>query len=748
MKAKPLLALVLFCAAAHAAHGQQLELEPELEPEPEPELLPAEQAFVFDAVQSGDGRITANWSIADGYYMYRDKMSFDITGQGRLTASAALPEGVMHQDSLFGEVEVYFSSVSTELSVAADGPDGYTLVAAGQGCNLPVGVCYPPMVREVNLAPDSPATPAAAAAGRLNAGQQLRTLLGQAFEQAEFLEVDEAFRLTVEVADPGRLKTAFTIADGYYLYRDKIEFSSEGGARLAEVALPPGEIKNDPYFGEIAILKDDFSAPVTLLRSGPAASQISVHATYQGCAQDGICYSPVNKTFSLKLPAIISAASADGGARPGGGASAPAAFMAASLGTLLGAFLAGILLTFTPCVLPVLPILSGVIVGQGSAMTRGKAAGLVLVYVLGSTAAYAAIGAVAGATGEQLQAYFQNIWAIGLLSAVLLSMALSMFGLFKLQTPSSIQAKWQRQAHRLSGNVPLVFALGAVSAVIVGACVSPVLISFLGLAVSTGDPALGAAMMAAMAFGMGVPLIALGLGAGYLLPKAGPWMQTLNHLFGVMLIAVAIYLLGALPEVPVLLLWGVFLIIVSVYLGATQPTPAQAGGWRRLVKGAGLVLLIWGAAALVGGFFGQRDLLRPLPAGLLAGAPERPPAQAPLFTRVGSVAELDRHLARAAADGRLVMLEYYADWCVDCTRMEQTTFRDPRVAEVLRRDFVALKVDVTDPRDAHGKALKKRFGVFGPPAVLLFDRRGAPLADKHFYGYLGSADFLALITSL
>jgi len=748
MKTKPLPAPVLtlvltlvFCyAAAGAAHGRQTE------------LLPAEQAFVFDAAPSGNGRITANWRIADGYYLYRDKISFHITGQGRLTASAVLPRGVLHQDSLFGEVEVYFSSFDTELSVAADGPHGYTIVAAGQGCNLPVGVCYPPMVRKVSLAADSPATPAAAPAPSLDAGRQLRALLGGAFQQTEFLEVDDAFGLTIRVAAPNRLESAFTIADGYYLYRDKIRFSSEGGVRVAEVSLPPGNLKSDPYFGEIAILRDDFSAPLTLQRPGPAASQISVHATYQGCAEDGICYSPVNKTFSLKLPALISTASASGGAPPPGGApSAPATFMAASLGTLLGALLAGILLTFTPCVLPMLPILSAVIVGQEGEMTRSKAGALVLAYVLGSTAAYAAIGALAGATGEQLQAYFQNIWAIGALSAVLLTMALSMFGLFKLQTPSLIQAKWQHQARRLSGRLPLVFALGAVSAVIVGACVSPILISFLGLAVSTGDPASGAAMMAAMALGMGVPLMALGLGAGYLLPRAGAWMQTVNHLFGVMLIAVAIYLMGALPEVPVLLLWGVFFIILSVYLGATQPTPAQAGGWRHLVKGAGLVLLIWGSAALIGGFFGQRDLLRPLPAGLFTGAAERQPGQmqqAPLFTRVGSVAELDRHLARAAADGRLVMLEYYADWCVDCARMEQTTFRDPRVAEILRRDFVALQVDVTDPRDAHGKALKKRFDVFGPPAVLFFDRHGAPIADKHFYGYLDSADFLALITSL
>lgn len=597
--------------------------------------------------------------------------------------------------------------------------------------------------------------------------EQLRALIGEGFEQPAFLDVDDAFQLEIKSIEPNRLETTFAIADGYYLYRDKIKFRSEHGVRVVDAALPPGEIKNDAYFGEIAVFKHDFSAPITLQRAGPATAAINVHATYQGCAEDGICYPPVTKIFSVELPQIIAGALAQSGDQQPARDNrtfAGAQFIRASVastavaglpGILLGAFLAGLLLTFTPCVLPMLPILSGVIAGHGKKITRRKGGTLALAYVLGTMVTYAAIGALAGATGAQLQAYFQNIWAIGVLVAVLVVMALSMFGFFTLQVPSFIQAKWQSKTRSLGGSLPLVFVLGAVSAVIVGACVSPVLISFLGLAVSAGNPWLGAGMMMAMALGMGVPLLALGLGAGHWLPKAGQWMETVNRVFGVMLIGVAIYLLGALPGVPVLLLWGTFLIILGVYLGATRlsSSPANAGGGQRLIKGVGIVLLVWGVAALIGGFSGGRDLFKPLPAGLFTtvGTSSVTPDEArslSLFTRVSNLAELDLEFARAAGDGKLVMLEYYADWCPDCARLEKTTFRDAGVRETLQKNFITLQVDVTDPRDADGKALKKRFGVFGPPAVLFFDRNGAPLADKHFYGYRNSTDFHALITAL
>ena len=568
--------------------------------------------------------------------------------------------------------------------------------------------------------------------------EQLRALLDGGLQPPTFLEVDDAFQLEIIGVAPNRLESTFTIADGYYLYRDKIAFRGEGDAPLAKVSLPPGTMKHDAYFGDVAVFKHDFSAPITL-RAALAADEINIHATYQGCAEDGICYSPVSKTFSVALPQIISSALAQDNS-----VSAPpvAARTAKLSGILLGAFLAGLLLTFTPCVLPMLPILSAVIAGHGDKITKSKGGALALVYVLGTMVTYAAIGAIAGATGEQLHAYFQNIWAIGIFAATLGVMALSLFGFFTIQIPSFIQSMWQKKTHGMGGSLPLVFVLGAVSAIIVGACVSPILISFLGLAMINSDPWLGAGMMVIMALGMGIPLLALGFGAGHLLPKAGKWMQTVNHVFGVMLIAVAIYLLGSLPAVPVLLLWGVFFIMVGVYLIQWR----GGASWQRYTIGA--IIVAWGAASLLGGFFGERDPLRPLPRELFVNEKIASEQTSVLFIRVNNLAELEHQFARAAADGKLVMMEYYADWCVDCVRMEKTTFRDVAIREILQKNFVSLKIDVTDPREQHGKALKKRFGVFGPPAVLFFDRNGDQITDKHFYGYRNSTDFHALITSL
>ncbi|MEJ2176752.1 MAG: protein-disulfide reductase DsbD, partial [Gammaproteobacteria bacterium] len=414
-----------------------------------------------------------------------------------------------------------------------------------------------------------------------------------------------------------------------------------------------------------------------------------------------------------------------------------------------GAFAAGLLLTFTPCVLPMIPILSGVIAGQGDRLTRSRGGILALVYVLGTAATYAVMGAVAGATGEQLQAYFQNVWAIGILAAVFVVMALAMFGMFELQMPAAIQSRLQSSTSKMSGSIPLVFILGLVSALIIGACVSPVLISFLGLAVTKADPILGAQMMFVMAMGMGLPLIALGFGAGYLLPRAGAWMESVKYVFGVMLIGVAIYLLGVLPQIPVLLLWGVFFIIVSTYLGATQSLPAGSSGWHRFGKGFGTVLLVWGIAALVGGFYGERDIFKPLPATLFqAGTAEQTQsgAEAHLFTQVSDLAELEQEFSRAATENKRIMIDFYADWCVDCIKMDKSTFHDPSVTSILDTRYIALQVDVTDPNDEDTKAIKRKFGVFGPPAVLFFDSLGSPLDSKNFYGYQGPEQFLSLIS--
>lgn len=586
---------------------------------------------------------------------------------------------------------------------------------------------------------------------------QLLTLFDE-FEQSGFLAVDDAFQLEIAVLDANHLATSFTIADGYYLYRDKIQFRSEPNLRLTTPVLPPGEMKTDAYFGKLAVYKQDFSTLIPFQPATPDARELTLHATYQGCAEDGICYAPVTKTFSLKLPRVISDSFAESGNQNKPAANyrvssplTPAVAttsLASLLGILLGAFLAGLLLTFTPCVLPMLPILSGIIAAQGKNTSTRQRTIRTLFYVLGCMSSYIAIGAFAGATGEQLQSYFQNVWTIGILCAVLVLMALSMFGLFTIQMPSFLHSALHNKAGRFSSSLPLIFLFGAMSAVIVGACVSPILISFLTLAIASGDAWLGAQIMFAMSLGMGVPLFALGMGAGHLIPKAGPWMETVKHIFGVLLIAVAIYLLGALPSVPVLLLWGAFLIIVSMYIRITSPNL-----WQRFVQGIRLVILLWGIAALIGGFFGERNLLKPLPqrwfsASDQLSAPLPKTQNAKLFTQVNNLEELAQQFAHAASENKLVMVEYYADWCVDCVRMEQTTFRDMRVRDTLQNHFVALKIDVTDPRNADGKALKKHFNIFGPPAVLFFNRDGNPIPSKHFYGYLNSAKFYSLITKL
>ncbi len=741
----------------------------------EDELLEPEKAFAFTAVVSENGAIEAQWKIADGYYMYRDKFDFTIESEAVELDNVVYPKGKIKSDDLFGDVEVFTHVADIQVALKGQPGQAFKLIAKGQGCNEPIGVCYPPQSYEVNLTSallDTLTQPAAAqlllekpkmseANTELDSVEQLRNLLGSTMGGPEFLEVDDAFQLQLQAVDGANIKARFSVTDGYYLYREKIEFSGDSKARVASIGLPAGTIKDDEYFGKMEVYKHDFKAPLVIQRADNLTSTITINATYQGCAEEGICYAPVKKEFTLELPDLIADANAAQismasstiatNQQP---ADAPAHDNGAGSfwSLIVGSFIAGILLTFTPCVLPLIPILSSVIAGQGEKLTKMRGGSLAIVYVLGTAVAYAIIGWVAGATGEQLQAYFQNPWAIGILTGLFVLMALSMFGLFEIQMPSFIQSSMQEKTQGMSGTWPKVFVLGVVSALIVGACVSPILISFLGIAMQQGDPVLGAEIMFAMALGMGIPLIALGFGAGYLIPKAGMWMDTVKYVFGVMLIAVAIYLLGALPQVPVLLLWAALMIVVGVYLGATQTLPEGVSGWRVLFKGVGTLLLIWGILSLIGGFYGQRDPLKPLPQNLFSSTgsassqgfqPDRH-----ILTRVDNLDQLDQHLAQAQNQSKLVMLDYYADWCTDCIRMEESTLLDPQVQQILKQDFIALQVDVTDPNDDERAAIKKRYNVFGPPAVLFFDRDGHQVKDKNFYGYKSPADFLALISSL
>jgi thiol:disulfide interchange protein DsbD len=740
----------------------------------EEDLLEPDKAFALTTRVVDVRTLEANWKIAPGYYLYRDKFRFELVSGDAVLGVAQIPPGKKKDDPLFGKVETYVKAVAVRLPLErrADTAQTLKLRITAQGCNEPIGVCYPPIVKEVGFA--LPATAAAAAGparteggGNLAGLRSLKDLARDIGGGApdEPVDPEKAFVVSVARAGDAALAVRFDVADCCYLYRDKTRVElvpPSGGAlpddvRLGDYKLPAGKAKTDEFLGKTEVYTAPFELKVPvagLARATGAALKVS----YQGCSEKGvaICYPPTSKTFSLGD--VIATASA---AEPRAGAPVKTD-NGKFLVYVLGAFGIGLLLTFTPCVLPMIPILSSVIVGSAAdrRITKLEGGMLSTAYVLGTAVTYTAAGVLAGATGEQLQAYFQHPLALMSFATLFVALALSMFGFYELQMPSFVQSHLHHHSHHVhsrfkhlkGGALIGLFVMGLLSALVVGACVSPLFISALGVAIANRDPVLGGAIMFAMALGMGVILIAIGVGAGFLMPKAGAWMERVKHVFGVLLLAVAIYLLGFIPQVPVLLLWAALLVIVGVYLGATQSLPAGAGGWQYLWKGIGTVSLIWGVAALLGGFAGNREILSPLPAlgggatVAVGGSPGAgSAAEAPLFERVKTLATLESRLAQAQAARKPALLDYYADWCTDCLRMEKATFRDPGVRAELEKRFVLLQADVTDPNDPEVKAMKQRFGVFGPPAMLFFASSGEEQRELRSYGFRSVEEFLGLL---
>ncbi len=413
-----------------------------------------------------------------------------------------------------------------------------------------------------------------------------------------------------------------------------------------------------------------------------------------------------------------------------------------TLSLAFGSFISGLLLTFTPCVLPMVPILSSIIVGQGEKTDTKKAFMLSLSYVLGTAFTYTVMGALAGATGEQLQAYFQNVWAIGTMSVIFALMAFSMFGLFTIQLPSFIQTRLNDSSSGIKGgSIPMVFLLGVISALILGACVSPVLISFLGVAIAKADAFLGAIMMFAMALGMGVPLLVLGIGAGKFLPKAGMWMDHIKHIFGVLLLGVSIYLFSTLSLVSPLFLWGIYLIILALFLGVFDK--GESAG-EKLIQSMGIVTLVWGILLLVGAAYGTHDIYKPLAKTSITYLQPNQTQKAykSTFTNITDMEMLNRQLTKAKTEKKMVIIYFYTDVCPVCKHLKETTWKDAAVKDILAKRYSALSVNMTDPNDEAINAIKKRFNIFGPPGFVFFDQEGNELKDDSFYGYQAPEEML------
>ncbi|GAB4116562.1 MAG: protein-disulfide reductase DsbD [Sideroxydans sp.] len=559
----------------------------------------------------------------------------------------------------------------------------------------------------------------------------------------KFLPPDQAFVLQVEAADSRTLRAHFSVTPGYYLYRDKIAFSvANGTAQIARVSLPPGETKDDPNFGKLQVFHDSFQGELAL-DAVDVKMPLQLDAVYQGCSDDGLCYPPIEKSYTLDLTQIVSAAPASV-TTPVENENMQIArlFRAGDFWLIVSFFFgAGLLLALTPCVFPMIPILSGIIVGRGQHITHAHAFLLSLAYVLGMAITYALVGVAAGYSGSLLSNALQTPWALGGFAAIFVVLSLSMFGLYELQLPAALQSRLTDTSNKLhGGHLTGVFAMGALSAIIMGPCVAAPLAGALLYISQTHDAVLGGTALFVLALGMGVPLLLIGTSAGTLLPKAGPWMEGVKKFFGVTMLALAIWIV--MPVIPLaaqMLLWAALLIFSAIHLHALDPLPPNAGGARRLGKGLGVFALLLGAAYLIGALSGARDILRPL-GNVVGTAPAATPALP--FERVKGLEALQARISRA--QGKVVMLDFYADWCVSCKEMERFTFSDPTIQARLKQ-AVLLQADVT-ANDADDKALLQHFQLFGPPAILFFDQRGTEKTGSRVIGYQDGALFGASLS--
>ncbi len=577
-------------------------------------------------------------------------------------------------------------------------------------------------------------------------------LLGPVSNEDQFLPVDQAFVFTAMPDGGDRVLLDWQVAPAYYLYRHRVSAkTATPGFVLGELAMPDGKKKTDEFFGDVEVYYDVLTATVPVTRP-EGASSFELEVSYQGCADAGLCYPPVTKMVSIEMPPPGTASPREATAMVSEQDRLSALIAGGSLLVVMASFFGfGLLLAFTPCVLPMIPILSGIIAGQGEAATPRRSFLLSLVYVLGMALTYTAAGAAFAAAGQQAQAFFQQPWIIIAFAALFVVLALAMFGLFDLKIPAALETRLTGVSGRQkSGSFVGTAIMGALSALVVTACVAPPMVAALAVIGQTGDVLRGSLALFAMGMGMGAPLLLVGVAGGRFLPHAGAWMTTVKALFGVLFLAVAVWMLErVLPGSLTLALWALLVIVAGYYFGGFGRAGAGPSAGRLVAKGCGLAAIVWGVIMLLGAAAGGHDPLQPLRGASLpgfGGTTTTAAAEALPFRKIASVEDLDRELAAAQAAGRPVMLDFYADWCVSCKEMEKYTFSVPGVQQDLA-GFVLLKADVTANSEAD-QALFRRFGVYGPPTTAFFNTEGRECRPFRLVGFVDADDFRSHLARL
>lgn len=745
----------------------------------EEEFLPPEQAFVIQpskVVTSEQGdKVIVSWKIADGYYIYRDKIAFTSKDNDLVLGEVELSPSETKDDPYFGKIQIYKKQVTAKIPFTSnkDKNELLFMTAKSQGC-ASGGICYPPLKQTVSFTqPSKPATVAVETPAKkltaLPSNKDLSNLenIGSgAVPQDDFLDVEDAFKFSLSVApdNKNQLTAIWSIADKHYLYKNKFKFELvEGnGFSLGQIDMPAGKPKSDEYLGDFEAYYHDLLINVPIAGSGDPSKPLAVKVTYQGCSESGICYPKVSKNVELDISGF-SATSDNSAQLTTTNAGKPKSLtghgpltkkviqseqdalagLLSSENTLLALltfFLIGLGLAFTPCVFPMIPILSGIIAGQGS-KASSNAFIMSLVYVLSMAVVYTLVGVVAGLSGQNIQVIFQNPWVLGSFALIFVLLALSMFGFYNLQLPSALQSKLSEFSNKQQGGTLAgVAIMGVLSALIVGPCMAPPLMGILLFIGQTGDPVLGGSALFVMSMGMGIPLIAIGTSAGKLMPKAGIWMDTVKAIFGVSMLGVAIWMLErVLPGAVIMWLWAILLFVSGIYMGALTPIHDNTTGWSRLWKALGLVLMIYASLLIIGASSGSSDYMQPLKGQFVSGSSAQAAEQHVRFEKIKSLADLDQRLAQAKQQNKYVMLDFYADWCTYCKNMEATTFKSPKVLSALD-NFIILQADVTDMDDID-KALLKTYQIPAPPAILFFAPEVGEARNFRVVGYKNGDDF-------
>ena len=722
------------------------------------EPLPPQQVFVYTTTADAQ-KVYLRFAVLDGYYLYRARFGFASATSGVSLRDAEFPKGETHTDEYFGSQEIYRGkfeiAIPYQRTAAAD---ALALSLKLQGC-ADHGICYIPQnwTAKIKLPAGSVAT---IAPDPFKPAQKQFAATQVVAATDDLLPVDQAFVLNARFDKPNELTVGWQIAPNHYLYRDKLSFRVDGKIELGKASLPKGKPHKDENFGDVEVYYDYVEAKIPFARASADALDIVLTAGFQGCRENSVCYPPSEQTMALVLPATSEFAADAASSTSGTGSVSEqdqwsARIIGGSLWAMVGWFyVAGLLLAFTPCVLPMVPILSSIIAGQGEKVSTSRGFLLSLSYVLGMALTYTTAGALAALVGGQVQAIFQKPWIITLFAGVFVLLSLGMFGLYELQMPTAIQSRLANLANKQQGGTFIGTALmGALTSLIVTTCVAPPLVGALAVIGQKGDVTRGATALFAMSIGMGSPLLLVGASAGQLLPKVGPWMSTVKASFGVLMIGMAIWMMQrVLPGAVTLALWAVLVFLTGVFLGAFEALPQSPRASLRLAKGFGMLACLYGALLLIGATLGGDDPLRPFPERVLATGPVGSGAlgstAAPKleFRKIQSIAALDTALAEARAAGKPVMLDFSANWCVSCKEMEARTFPDAGVLGALK-PFLLLRADVTDNTD-DDQALLKRFHSFGPPTIAFFDAHGIERENFKLVGFVPPQEFSAHVTQL